>query len=1238
MKQKVPFLTLLLTVVMLLVYALPVLAAIPQPFRILGSVTIDGVTQTAVIPNLRVTLTKADGTLYQANDGTGTNVLPATTQTISVVSGNLLYHIDVPIFDAIDQTLGAVTGAVATIHLDTGAGTTAYNISVPAAGAFTVGASGAAATTINLTATTPPTVPGAPVIVSATPGNAQASVTFTAPGNGNSAITGYTVTPSPAGGTDSNAGSTSLTHIITGLTNGTAYTFTVKATNAIGTGAASAPSASVIPVTTPGAPTGAVAVRGNTQATVSFVAPVNTGGTPVTGYTVFSNPSGGTDSNIGSTSLSHVVTGLTNGTSYTFSVRAANAVGTGSASIASAAVIPATTPDAPAAPVAVKGDSQATVSFSAPASTGGSAITGYTVVSIPAGGTDTGAGSLSLSHTVTGLTNGTSYTFTVAATNAVGSSAPSAASAAVIPAGAPSAPTLVSAVRGNAQATVSFTAPTNNGGSAISGYTVVSSPAGGIDSNSGTLSLSHLVTGLTNGTAYTFTVVATNAAGPGAASAPSAAVTPATVPDAPATPTAVRGNAQAVVSFSAAANGGSPVTGYTVTSSPAGGIDGAAGTTALSHTITGLTNGTAYTFTVVAANAIGSGLPSAPSAAVTPATTPAVPTGVSAVGSNAQAIVSFTASATTGGSAITGYTVTSIPGGITASGAASPITITGLANGTSYTFTVSANNAVGASLPSAPSASVIPATVPGAATAVVAVPGNALAVVSFTAPFNGGSAITSYTVTTLPGNTTTTTTASPVTVSGLTNGTSYTFTVTATNVLGSGAVSAPSAAVVPAAVPDAPTAVTAVASPEKATVSFTPGFDGGHAVSGYTVVSIPAGGVDTNAGSTSLSHLVTGLTDATAYTFTVTATSSVGTSPVSAESNSVTPYSATAPALVVSALLNGAITNNATLNVSGTVTSANHLAVVNGLTINGTPVTVAVDGKFSTATTLVTGPNVVTLVATDGSPSALTTTDVRTITLDTSVPVVSNLLPVDNSITKSLNVTVSGTVSETSVVKITLNGGTPALANLSVTNFTLAVGPLTEGINTILVSATDQAGNTTAASDYKITVHLDTLAPALAITEPAQDIQIHTNATPVTIQGTVSDQTGTTIDLLFNGNHTQPTVTGGGFSEDITIPAEGTYPVVVTATDASGNSSAVTRNIIYTASPGDSTGNGGTTKLADLVKASQYVFSQGTLTPAELVRLDCAPLGSTGQPSPNGVVDAADIILLLRRTIGLVAF
>jgi hypothetical protein len=150
-----------------------------------------------------------------------------------------------------------------------------------------------------------------------------------------------------------------------------------------------------------------------------------------------------------------------------------------------------------------------------------------------------------------------------------------------------------------------------------------------------------------------------------------------------------------------------------------------------------------------------------------------------------------------GGGTFSVFNFSASPGGASASSTAGPITFNGLTNGTPYTISVTATTNVGTG--PAAVATVTPRTIPGAPTSVSATPGDTLAVVSFLPPAsNGGEAASSYTVTASPGGQTASGPSSPITMTGLHNGTSYTFTVTATNSAGAGPASSPSAPVVPA--------------------------------------------------------------------------------------------------------------------------------------------------------------------------------------------------------------------------------------------------------------------------------------------------------------------------------------------------------------------------------------------------------------------------------------------------------
>ena len=209
---------------------------------------------------------------------------------------------------------------------------------------------------------------------------------------------------------------------------------------------------------------------GDAQVTLTWDAPTSDGGSAILRYEVAVDDSGtwidaGLD-------LEETVTGLTNGQPYAFAVRAVNAAGTGPAAAVTAS--PVTTPGAPQHLSAVPGDAQVTLTWDAPTSDGGSAILRYEVA-VDDSGTWIDAG-LDLEETVTGLTNGQPYAFAVRAVNAAGTGPAAAVTAS--PATTPGAPQHLSAVPGDAQVTLTWDAPTSDGGSAILRYEVAVDDSG----------------------------------------------------------------------------------------------------------------------------------------------------------------------------------------------------------------------------------------------------------------------------------------------------------------------------------------------------------------------------------------------------------------------------------------------------------------------------------------------------------------------------------------------------------------------------------------------------------------------------------------------------------------------------------------------------------------------------------------------------------------------------------------
>jgi hypothetical protein len=268
------------------------------------------------------------------------------------------------------------------------------------------------------------------------------------------------------------------------------------------------------------------ATAGNTQVTLSWMAPTVNNST-ISDYEIQQSTDGGTTwsagiSHTASTNTTRAVTSLTNGTSYQFRVAAITEWGKGRFSDP-VTVVPATTPGTPTSVTGVRGNQLVDLTWSAPASNGGHALIDYTIEYRAGAGSwlaFSHSASTSTSISVTGLTNGTSYTFRVSAVNDMGTSSASTVSSAYTPLGTPAAPTSFSATYGNAQASLSWTAPTDNGGSVIINYLVEYSSNAGSSWNTFTHSVSTTpsitVTGLVNGTAYSYRVSAINAIGTGA--------------------------------------------------------------------------------------------------------------------------------------------------------------------------------------------------------------------------------------------------------------------------------------------------------------------------------------------------------------------------------------------------------------------------------------------------------------------------------------------------------------------------------------------------------------------------------------------------------------------------------------------------------------------------------------------------------------------------------------------------
>jgi hypothetical protein len=420
--------------------------------------------------------------------------------------------------------------------------------------------------------------------------------------------------------------------------------------------------------------------------------------------------------------VTHVITAAEAGKQLEVEATARNAGGVTSAISAQSALVgsdvPVTVPGAPGIRTATAGDGSATVRWSAPASNGGAPITGYSVEAYRAGGlvSSTTVPADATRTVVPGLSNGSAHTFTVTAINSVGPGDPSAFSAAVTPAVpvvAPSAPGMGTPVPGNGSVLLRWAPPVDDGGAPIKDYRV-RVYRGMTQLSMWTTTATELhVPGLANGTAHTFSLTARNSAGSGLAAG--VVATPRTVPRGVVIGVPSAAPAAAVVRWSApVSDGGSPVVSYSIRvyrGSALVKVVYAPGT-ATSTTVTGLLNGSGHSFIVAANNVAGAGPASARSATVVPRSRPSAPKIAWVNAGRGSATVRW-GPPYNGGTPVTAYVVrayrgTTLVKSVPVVARTTLLSVGGLTPGAVYTFTVTAVNALGWSLPSARSGPIAP--------------------------------------------------------------------------------------------------------------------------------------------------------------------------------------------------------------------------------------------------------------------------------------------------------------------------------------------------------------------------------------------------------------------------------------------------------------------------------------------------------------------------------------------------
>jgi fibronectin type 3 domain-containing protein len=549
---------------------------------------------------------------------------------------------------------------------------------------------------------TPTAVPSAPINLMVMFGDTFINLTWDKPlTQGGSPIIIYNIHRDDITGVLATVPADQLWYNDTLVVNGQVYIYNISAENSVGEGPCSI-DISASPMTTPSAPLDLEATAGDSSVHLTWDSPIDEGGSVITGFNIYREDQPGVYDSIPATRLWYDDTDVENGNTYTYYVSAENIMGEGPYSNEISAT-PMTTPSAPENLQGIAGSNYVFLTWDYPSTDGGSEITNYVIYRVGTNNVYISLPSDQLWYNDTEVSNSNTYEYIVRAVNIVGEGSDSNVVTAN-PMMTPSAPLDFQEASGDGYVYLSWSRPFDDGGSPITGYNIYRNDTADVHVSVSATQLWYNDTDVINGLTYTYRVSAENIEGEGSLSIEVSAV-PMTVPSAPGNLICNEGNGYANLTWTIpSSDGGSAIIGYNIYRNDWSGRYMGISADQIWYNDTDVINGLTYTYTITAINHVGKS-PNSNSAPAAPTTVPQAPLNLRITTGDGVVILTWEPPTSDGGSPVINYRIHRY----TASGSETLVMGVGNVNyyedtdvktGTTYTYTVTAENSVGEGLQS----------------------------------------------------------------------------------------------------------------------------------------------------------------------------------------------------------------------------------------------------------------------------------------------------------------------------------------------------------------------------------------------------------------------------------------------------------------------------------------------------------------------------------------------------------